>query len=159
MKLCQLTRKSIINWDSWKLNAGQLNCWDNSKMDYKLKAISNNVNSNDTIVDPIKNPDEKSQPSKPSPDHVCHRNVPVLFASKRGVHLRRFDKSSPNQYSASFCDLERWVRTSEALRSDVLIDNLYFRTCGITSSRLDWRRRTHPLVQLVNQLELYKRRM
>lgn len=84
-------------------------------MDYKLKAISNNVNNNDTIVDLIKKVDSESRESRPPlPDHVCQRNVPVLFATIRGVHLRKFNKSSPNNYSISFCDLERWVSVPKA---------------------------------------------
>lgn len=80
-------------------------------MDYKLKAISNNVNNNDTVVDFISRADETSEAKEAtSADHICGKNIPVLFASVRGVHLRKFNKSSPDNYNITFCDLERWVR-------------------------------------------------
>jgi hypothetical protein len=81
-------------------------------MDYKLKAISNNVNNNDTISDLLPKIDDKFGDSNSvvsSTDHTCQKTVPVLFATFRGVHLRKFNKSSTNNYSSSFCDLERWV--------------------------------------------------
>lgn len=79
-------------------------------MDNKLKAISNNVNNNDTIVDLITRSDESFSAKDSAPtDHLCQKTVPVLFATIRGVHLRKFNKSSSNNYSSSFCDLERWV--------------------------------------------------
>lgn len=77
-------------------------------MDFKLKAIGNNVNNNDTIVGLIPSDKLESKDVSPS-DHVCQKNVPVLFATVRGIHLRKFNKSSPNNYNVSFCDLERWV--------------------------------------------------
>lgn len=82
-----------------------------SRMDHKLKAISNNVNNNDTIVEYVSKTDEKSEAKETTTtDHICGKNVPVLFASVRGIHLRKFNKSSPNNYDITFCDLERWVR-------------------------------------------------
>jgi hypothetical protein len=82
-------------------------------MDYKLKAISNNIDS-EQIIDSMLNDNSshKSEEFKEfATDHVCERNVPVLFTTTRGVHLRKFSKSSPNNYSIAFCDLERWVRS------------------------------------------------
>jgi len=80
-------------------------------MDYKLKAISNNVNNNDTIVDLISKMDDNKEQdaSKEPPDHVCERNVPVLFATMQGINLRKFNKHAVDNYSIQFCDLERWV--------------------------------------------------
>lgn len=81
-------------------------------MDYKLKAISNNVNNNDTIVDLIPKSGEKfdaRNATQTNQNHTCQKTVPVLFATIRGVHLRKFNKSSTNNYSNSVCDLERWV--------------------------------------------------
>lgn len=80
-------------------------------MDYKLKAITNNVNNNDTIVDLIPRSDNKSDAKEaPSSDHVCEKKVPVLFTTLHGIHLRKFNKSSTKNYDITFCDLERWVR-------------------------------------------------
>lgn len=138
-------------------------------MDYKLKAISNNVNNNDTIVDLIPKPSDKSEVNKDSPaDHVCKKNIPVIFASLRGIHLRKFNKSLTNNYSITFCDVERWVRTplfkierNCSWTHKILIKSLNFRISGITSSRLDWRHLPHHIrtIRLVNQLKLCKRRM
>ena len=79
-------------------------------MEFKLKAISNNVNNNDTIVDLIPRDGDKLESEHFSPsEHICQRNVPVLYSTVRGVYLRKFNKSSTNNYDVSFCDLERWV--------------------------------------------------
>lgn len=87
-------------------------------MDFKLKAISKNFSNNDTIVDLIPRTGEKLE-SFTSTDHVCQRNVPVIFATVHGIHLRKFAKSSTSNYHVSFCDLERWVNalTSDASES------------------------------------------
>lgn len=80
-------------------------------MDYKLKAITNNVCNNDTVVDLIPRTNYKTEAKEAPAEHTCQRNVPVLFATLRGVHLRKFNKSSVDgNYSITFCDLERWVR-------------------------------------------------
>lgn len=80
-------------------------------MENKLKAISNNVNNNDTVIDLIDNNDKKRTEIYKSlkQQHICVKNVPVLFATVCGLHLRKFNKTSPNNYNISFCDLERWV--------------------------------------------------
>lgn len=78
-------------------------------MDYKLKAISNNVNNNDTIVDLIPRAEDVSEPKPVAAMHKCERTTPVLFTSLQGVQLRKFNKNSPNNYTISICDLERWV--------------------------------------------------
>lgn len=108
-------------------------------MDNKLKAISNNVNNNDTIVDLISKSDDRwDERGAPASDHVCQRSVPVLFATIRGVHLRKFNKSSTNNYAIAFCDVERWVRRRQTvleLQSNQFIK--LHRIFGITSSRLD----------------------
>lgn len=79
-------------------------------MDFKLKAISNNVNNNDTIIDLIPRDLDKLESSEnSSAEHVCQQNVPVLYATVRGIHLRKFNKTSTNNYNVTFCDLERWV--------------------------------------------------
>lgn len=88
-------------------------------MDYKLKAISNNVNNNDTIVDLIPKTNEKSGVKEDS-DHVCKKVVPVIFASVRGIHLRKFNKSLTNNYSITFCDVERWVRKSNETPAELM---------------------------------------
>lgn len=80
-------------------------------MDYKLKAITNNVNNNDTVVDLISKSGDRCKSKDASACHTCHQIVPVLFASVRGVHLRKFNKTPVDgNYSITFCDLERWVR-------------------------------------------------
>lgn len=80
-------------------------------MDYKLKAITNNVSNNDTVVDLIPRASDKGEAKESDAEHTCQRKVPVLFATLRGVHLRKFNKSSVDgNYSITFCDLERWVR-------------------------------------------------
>lgn len=78
-------------------------------MDNKLKVKSNNVNNNDSIVDLIPRTEDVSEPKPVAALHKCERNVPVLFATLQGVHIRRFNKNSPNNYSISICDIERWV--------------------------------------------------
>lgn len=106
-------------------------------MDNKLKAISNNVSNNDTIVDLIKESDDRLEAIEASSEHVCHKNVPVLFTTIRGVHLRKSNKSSSNSYSISFCDLERWVR---AMRPTVETrENLIISALEPSQShRVDW---------------------
>lgn len=127
-------------------------------MDNKLKAISNNVNNNDTIVDLIKETDDRFKAIEASSDHVCNKNVPVLFTTIRGVHLRKSNKSSSNSYSISFCDLERWVSAPTDGGNSWKLNYFRFRTFAITSSRLDWRRLAHPTVQPLNQLKLCNRK-
>lgn len=80
-------------------------------MDHKLRAISNNVDDNDTVTFYRKssNNEQTTSSTKSSKEHLCDKNVPVLFTTLNGIHLRRFVKNSPNQYQTSFCDLERWV--------------------------------------------------
>lgn len=91
-------------------------------MDFKLKAISNNVNNNDTIADLIPRTSNKLESKDISPsDHVCQRNVPVLYATVRGIHLRSFNKNATNNYNISFCDLERWVRSGHQATFKVYI--------------------------------------
>lgn len=106
-------------------------------MDYKLKAISNNVNNNDTVVNLIPNNDDKFDVrNATSTDHTCEKTVPVLFATARGVHLRKFNKSSTNNYCSSFCDLERWV--SEIKRGKAGMKSLFNFTVEFPKShRLD----------------------
>lgn len=79
-----------------------------TNMDYKLKAISNNID-NDKIAEQMVDGNDKLIANDLSTDHFCQRTVPVLFTTIRGVHLRKFSKSSSNKYSIGFCDLERWV--------------------------------------------------
>jgi hypothetical protein len=77
-------------------------------MDYKLKAISNDID-NDTIADMMARPSEKGEAKEAGAHHICQRTVPVLFSSFSGIHLRKFSRSSTNNYAVAFCDLERWV--------------------------------------------------
>jgi hypothetical protein len=91
-------------------------------MEYKLKAISNNID-NDRIIDMMLEESTNSTnsasgkwESKPiSSHHICEKNVPVLYSTLRGVYLRKFNKSSSNHYSIDFCDLERWVSIRQVL--------------------------------------------
>ncbi|KAG5681415.1 hypothetical protein PVAND_010853 [Polypedilum vanderplanki] len=76
-------------------------------MEYKLKAISNNID-HDTIADLMSKPNDKWDSTEISSHHICQRNVPVLFSSISGIHLRKFSRSSTSNYSIAFCDLERW---------------------------------------------------
>jgi hypothetical protein len=86
-------------------------------MDSKLKAISNNVNNNDTIADFTSRAGDNSDVRDSQPSHICEKSVPVLFTSVRGVHLRKFSKSSSANYSIAFCDVERWV-SFETIQSE-----------------------------------------
>lgn len=80
-------------------------------MDNKLKAITNNVRSSGSAVDLIERKNDKHDVKEAACDYRCHRKVPVLFSTIRGVHLRKLNKSSVDgNYSITFCDLERWVR-------------------------------------------------
>ncbi|CAG9804403.1 unnamed protein product [Chironomus riparius] len=82
-------------------------------MEYKLKAISNNID-NDRIIDMMLEESSNNSASGKwesktiSTNHICEKNVPVLYSTLRGVYLRKFNKSSANNYSIDFCDLERW---------------------------------------------------
>lgn len=76
-------------------------------MEHKLKAISNNVNNNDTVVNLIPEDDGKLNLNDTS--HTCERQVPVLFVTNRGNQLRVYNKNWPRNYQVTFCDLERWV--------------------------------------------------
>jgi hypothetical protein len=78
-------------------------------MDFKLKAISNDID-NETIADLMARPSEGADKwDSKAAHHICQRSIPVLFSSISGVHLRKFSRSSTNNYSIGFCDLERWV--------------------------------------------------
>ncbi|CRK99166.1 CLUMA_CG012516, isoform A [Clunio marinus] len=79
-------------------------------MESKLRAISNNVNNNDTVVEFGSKIHDLQEPKQIStPEYLCQKKVPVLFTTNRGIHLRKFNKSSMNdEYMMSFCDLERW---------------------------------------------------
>lgn len=87
----------------------------NYTMDYKLKAISNNID-NDRIIDLMLEETSTNSTSgrweskNISSSHICEQKVPVLFSTMRGIHLRKFNKNSASNYSIDFCDLERWVR-------------------------------------------------
>lgn len=90
-------------------------------MEHKLRAISNNVDDNDTVTfyrKPSNNEATTSNKSKIQ-EHFCDKNVPVLFTTLNGIHLRRFVKNSPNQYQTSFCDLERWVSFNQNKNSNI----------------------------------------
>ena len=76
-------------------------------MEHKLKAISNNVNNNDTIGNFI--PQDDGKLILNDINHICERHVPVLFVTNRGNQLRMFNKNWPGNYQVTFCDLERWV--------------------------------------------------
>jgi hypothetical protein len=82
-------------------------------MDHKLRAISNNVDDNDTVNFYRKSSNNEATTSSSNnskiQEHLCDKNVPVLFTTLNGIHLRKFMKNSPTQYQTSFCDLERWV--------------------------------------------------
>lgn len=110
-------------------------------MDYKLKAISNNVNNNDTIVDLSPKSAEKFDARNAAlTDHSVQKTVPVLFATIRGVHLRKFNKSSTNNYCNSFCDLERWVSELKRgkARNGKKSNEFNFAVEFQKSHRLDW---------------------
>lgn len=83
-------------------------------MEYKLKAISNNID-NDRIIDMMLEENSANSASGKwddrniSSNHICEKSVPVLYTTLRGIHLRKFNKTSSNNYSLDFCDLERWV--------------------------------------------------
>lgn len=79
-------------------------------MEYKLKAITNNVDDSDTMTfhssDKSKNPPSETGEA----EQVCDSNVPVLYATMSGIHLRQFENTSTGgKYESKFCDLERWV--------------------------------------------------
>lgn len=84
-------------------------------MEHKLKAISNNVNNNDTIVNLIPQ-DQDDKLILNDIRHFCERQVPVLFVTNRGNQLRLFNKNWPGNYQVTFCDLERWVSVIKYLR-------------------------------------------
>lgn len=79
-------------------------------MDYKLKAITNNVDNDRIDLIGNKQSDIEKYQSKEAnvaSNHICNKNVPVIFSTTHGVHLRTFDPQ--NNYTITFCDLERWV--------------------------------------------------
>ncbi|CAO1409276.1 unnamed protein product [Diamesa serratosioi] len=50
-------------------------------------------------------------------NHICERQVPVLFVSDHGNQLRVYNKNWPGNYQVTFCDLERWNLRSNQLDS------------------------------------------
>lgn len=81
-------------------------------MDYKLKAITNNVDNDRIDLIGSKQIDVEKYQTKEAnaaSSHICERRVPVMFSTTQGVHLRTFDGNLSNNYTISFCDLERWV--------------------------------------------------
>lgn len=81
-------------------------------MDYKLKAITNNVDNDRTDLIGNKQSDiEKyqSREARVASSHICEKHVPVIFSTTHGVHLRTFERKSNSNYTITFCDLERWV--------------------------------------------------
>lgn len=81
-------------------------------MDYKLKAITNNVdNDRIDLISSKQNDVEKNlnEEENVASSHICDKKVPVIFSTTHGVHLRTFDKNSTSNYMITFCDLERWV--------------------------------------------------
>lgn len=83
------------------------------KMEFKLRAISNNVDDNDTMTfhsDKLKNHQSETE-ERGEVEQICDQNVPVLYSTLNGIHLRKYVKTSrTSKYQSSFCDLERWVR-------------------------------------------------
>ncbi|CAO1393643.1 unnamed protein product [Diamesa hyperborea] len=102
-------------------------------MEHKLKAISNNVNNNDTIVNLI--PEEDGELISNDLNHICERQVPVLFVTNRGNHLRMFNKNWPGNYQVTFCDLERWNLRSNQLDSIGLTPEPYTSSGSADSSK------------------------
>lgn len=92
-------------------------------MEHKLKAISNNVNNNDTIVKLIPQ-DQDDKLILNDIRHFCKRQVPVLFVTNRGNQLRLFNKNWPGNYQVTFCDLERWVSVIKYLHPWHIIKHL-----------------------------------
>ena len=77
-------------------------------MDYKLKAISNNVD-NDQIDLIILNKQINQNIDRAGSSHLCKKQIPVIFSTEHGIHMRTFKSNSSNNYLITFCDLERWV--------------------------------------------------
>lgn len=87
-------------------------------MDYKLKAITNNVDNDRIDLIGSKQSDIENFQSREAnvvSNHICSKNVPVIFSTTHGVHLRTFDRNSTSNYTITFCDLERWVGEKEKL--------------------------------------------
>lgn len=78
-------------------------------MDYKLKAITNDVDSDqlDLIGNNKQNNFDETKDAASS--HSCAKSVPVIFSSLQGIHLRTHLTDAMSNYSITFCDLERWV--------------------------------------------------
>ncbi len=76
-------------------------------MEHKLRAISNNI-SNDTVIHTISETTNDDQTNYHSRQQCVDRSVPVLFSTNRGLHLRKYNRNMPNNYSITFCDLERF---------------------------------------------------
>lgn len=85
-------------------------------MDYKLKAITNDVDTDqlDLIANSKQNNFDETNDAASS--HNCAKNVPVIFSSLQGIHLRTYlTDAMSNNYSITFCDLERWVSLSDIM--------------------------------------------
>lgn len=84
-------------------------------MEFKLRAITNNVDDSDTMTfhpDKSKNPpSETVEGEEEEYTDKCDATVPVLYTTLNGIHLRQFvrNSKSTSKYQSSFCDLERWV--------------------------------------------------
>lgn len=45
-------------------------------------------------------------------EYMTPRQVPVLFSSDYGLHIRKLECSNNNKYLVNFCDLQKWVKMS-----------------------------------------------
>lgn len=80
-------------------------------MDYKLKAISKNLDNDQIDLLVLKKTHKNSNELLISTNHVCRKNIPVIFSTQHGIHLRTHSTNfTNNNYSVTFCDLKRWVR-------------------------------------------------
>lgn len=83
-------------------------------MDYKLRAISNNVDNDQIdliILNKQINIDKyQTRDVQTGASHLCKKKIPVIFSTEHGVHMRTFKSNSSSNYTITFCDLERWVR-------------------------------------------------
>lgn len=77
-------------------------------MEYKLRAISNNISNDNTGIHTISETTNDEQTNYSSRQRLCDRSVPVLFSTNRGLHLRKYNRNMPNNYTINFCDLERF---------------------------------------------------
>ncbi len=95
-------------------------------MEFKLQAIHNNIDDNNLTGLYKSNFDEdKSSENQEVLQHTCKKNVPVLFSTTCGVHLRTFDRNS-RDYKISFCDVERWVDKAFFCKMFIYIKLKYF---------------------------------